>query len=168
MKQAPLTYYEDVAIGASWETPAITVTESQIGIFAGLTGDFADLHVDEQFARNMGFSGRVAHGILGLGLLDGLKNRSGVHFAVVAALSWSWRFTAPLYIGDRLRARLTIDEKRLTRRGDRGIVTLGIVGLKQDDTIAQRGQNQLLVMCRGLVLGPHDSTANEKAIRSGT
>lgn len=148
MKQASLTYYEDLAIGASWETPAITITESQIGLFAGLTGDFADLHVDEQFAREMGFDGRVAHGILGLGLIDGLKNRSGVHLAVVAALNWSWRFSAPLYIGDRLRARLVVEDKRLTSRGDRGILTLGIVGLKQDDTIVQQGQNQLMVLCR--------------------
>lgn len=154
MNQTPLTYYEDLTIGASWETPAITITESQIGMFAGLTGDFADLHVDEQFARDMGFDGRVAHGILGLGLIDGLKNRSGVRLAVVAALNWNWRFSAPLYIGDRLRARLVIEDKRMTRRGDRGILTLGITGLKQDGTVVQQGQNQLMVLCREAVRHP--------------
>jgi acyl dehydratase len=148
MNLQPLSYFEDLDIGASWETPGITVTESHITTFAGLTGDFADLHVDEAFATGMGFQGRVAHGILGLGLIDGLKNRSGIRFAVVAALNWNWRFSAPLYIGDRLHARLQIVEKRLTRRGDRGIVTLAIQGLKQDGTVVQEGRNELMVLCR--------------------
>lgn len=141
-------YYEDLEIGFAYETPAITVSEHHILGFAGLTGDFADVHVDEHFASEMGFKGRLAHGLLVLGLIDGLKNRALVNFHVVAALNWNWRFTGPIYVGDRLRARLTIAEKRLTSKGNRGIVTLEIEGLNQDEEIVQSGTNQIMVMCR--------------------
>ncbi|WP_459615367.1 MaoC family dehydratase [Bordetella sp. 2513F-2] len=148
MKLAELNYFEDLQVGDAWTTPAITITEGHIGAFAGLTGDFSDLHVDEDFAHGMGFPGRVAHGLLGLGLIDGLKNRSGVRFAVVAALNWNWRFSGPLYIGDRLHAELEIAALRRTSRGDRGIVTLHIAGRNQHGQAVQEGENQIMVLCR--------------------
>jgi acyl dehydratase len=148
MKLSDKNYYEDLDIGFEYETPAITVGEAHVLGFAGLTGDFADVHVDEAFAREMGFKGRLAHGILGLGLIDALKNRCLVGFHVVAALNWQWRFVGPLYIGDRLRARLTISEKRLTSRKGRGIITLAIKGVNQNDETVQEGTNQIMVLCR--------------------
>lgn len=148
MKLSEKNYYEDLEEGFSYETPAITVSESHVLGFAGLTGDFADVHVDEDFAREMGFKGRLAHGILVLGLIDALKNRCIVNFHVVAALNWNWRFNGPIYIGDRLRARLTIADKRLTKKGTRGIVTLNIEGINQDEDVVQYGTNQIMVMCR--------------------
>ncbi|MCA0423423.1 MAG: MaoC family dehydratase [Proteobacteria bacterium] len=148
MKLSEKNFYEDLEVGYSYETPAITVGEAHILGFAGLTGDFADVHVDETFAQEMGFRGRIAHGILGLGLIDALKNRCLVGFHVVAALNWNWRFAGPLYIGDRLGARLTILDKRLTRKGDRGIVTLEIKGINQNGEVVQEGQNQIMVLCR--------------------
>lgn len=148
MKLSERNYYEDLDVGYSYETPAITVSEHHVLGFAGLTGDFADVHVDEQFALEMGFKGRLAHGILVLGLIDALKNRCIVNFHVVAALNWNWRFAGPVYVGDRLRARLTIAEKRLTKAGNRGIVTLNIEGINQNEETIQYGTNQIMVMCR--------------------
>lgn len=148
MKLSERNYYEDLDVGYSYETPAITVSEHHVLAFAGLTGDFADVHVDEQFALEMGFKGRLAHGILVLGLIDALKNRCIVNFHVVAALNWNWRFAGPVYVGDRLRARLTIADKRLTKAGTRGIVTLNIEGINQNEETIQYGTNQIMVMCR--------------------
>ena len=59
-------HYEEIAKGLTWETGGITVTESHILAFAGLSGDFYDLHVDDDYARSLGFPGKVAHGLLGL------------------------------------------------------------------------------------------------------
>jgi len=70
-----LNWYEDCAVGDVFATGGIVVSESLIQGFAGLSGDFFDLHVDDEFARRLGYPGRVAHGILGLALTDGLKNR---------------------------------------------------------------------------------------------
>ena len=87
-----LLFYEDAPVGLAFDTEGIVVTESHVVQFAGLSGDFFALHMDDEFARSMGFQGRVAHGLLGLILLDGLKNRAAQRFQAVASLSWQWNF----------------------------------------------------------------------------
>ena len=140
--------YEDIAEDLAWETPGITVTESHIFAFAGLSGDFFEIHVDDEYARGMGFPGRVAHGILGLALTDGLKNRSEARFRGVASLSWSWNFRGPILIGDRIAATVRVAGKRLTKRPDRGILTLAITVRNQRGEVVQEGENLLMVLTR--------------------
>jgi 3-hydroxybutyryl-CoA dehydratase len=141
-------YYEDCAVGDAFTTGGIVVTESLIQGFAGVSGDFFDLHVDDQFAREHGFKGRVAHGILGLALTDGLKNRAEYRFRAIASLGWNWRFTGPILVGDRIRAEVTIADKRETKRADRGILTLAFKVKNQRDEVVQEGTNELMVYRR--------------------
>ncbi|CTQ55609.1 Bifunctional protein PaaZ [Roseibium album] len=139
-------HYEDITVGNWFETGRMVITESHIVQFAGLSGDFFDIHMDDQFARDDGFEGRVAHGLLGLVLADGLKNRASTQLAAIASLGWnSWSFRKPIYIGTTIQARVEIRSKRLTSKGDRGIVGLGF-NLKdcKGDTI-QEGDNLLLM-----------------------
>jgi len=143
-----LLYYEDVPDGLSFDTEGIVVTESHVVQFAGLSGDFFALHMDDEFARSLGFPGRVAHGLLGLILVDGLKNRASERFQAVASLSWQWNFRRPLYPGDRIHGRLRVREKRLTRRGDRGILTLAVEVVNQNGEVLQDGTNLLMVRTR--------------------
>ena len=86
------------------------VQDWHILTFAGLTGDFFDVHMDDRFAQELGFDGRIAHGLLGLALVDGLKNRAEVRLAAVASLSWTWDFRAPIRPGDRIHAEITLEE----------------------------------------------------------
>ena len=88
-------HYEEIAKGLTWETGGITVTESHILAFAGLSGDFYDLHVDDDYARSLGFPGKVAHGLLGLALADGLKNRSSVRLAAIVSLGLALELHRP-------------------------------------------------------------------------
>ena len=143
-----LMFYEDAPIGLSFETGGMVVTESHIVQFAGLSGDLFDLHMDDEFARSLGFSGRVAHGLLGLILMDGLKNRAAQRFAAVASLSWQWNFRRPLYPGDRIHGRVSVTDRRLTKRGDRGILTLSLELRNGKDQILQDGTNLLMVRSR--------------------
>jgi acyl dehydratase len=144
-----LNYFEDAAVGDTYRTGGIVVTEAQIAAFAGLSGDFFDLHVDDEFARGLGFTGRVAHGILGLALTDGLKNRAEYRFHGVASLGWNWKFTGPILIGDRIQAEITVQAKRETRRPDRGILTLAFEVRNQRGEVVQQGTNELMVLRRG-------------------
>lgn len=141
-------WYEDVEPGERFATGGIVVTESHVMGFAGLTGDFFDLHVDEEFARSLGFSGRVAHGILGLAIVDGLKNRAETRFRAVASLGWNWKFTRPILIGDRIHAEIEVQSKRETRRADRGILVLAFKVKNQKDEVVQEGTNDLMVLRR--------------------
>ena len=138
-------HYEEIAVGLSWETPGITVTESHILTFAGLTGDFYDLHVDDDYARSLGYPGKVAHGLLGLALADGLKNRSSVRLAAIVSLGWRWSFTGPILPGDRIGATISVTAMRETRRPERGIVTLEFDLWNGRRETVQRGENDMMV-----------------------
>ena len=143
-----LLFYEDAPVGLSLDTEGMVVTESHVVQFAGLSGDFFALHMDDDFARSLGFKGRVAHGLLGLILVDGLKNRAAQRFHAVASLSWQWNFRKSLYPGDRIHGHLTVVDKRLTSRGDRGILTLAIELRNGKGEVLQDGTNVLMVRTR--------------------
>ena len=140
-----LLRYEQIEPGLAFETGGITVTEGHITGFAGLTGDFYDIHMDDDYARALGYPGRVAHGLLGLALCDGLKNRAPVRFAAIVSLNWRWSFTGPILAGDRIAARISVLSKRTTRNAARGIVTLGFDLLNQKGEVVQKGENDLMV-----------------------
>lgn len=137
--------YDDIPEGLAWDTPGITVTEHHILAFAGLTGDFYELHVDDDYARGLGYPGKVAHGLLGLALADGLKNRSATRLAAIVSLGWRWRFAGPILAGDRIAARCRVVARRTTRHADRGIVTLDMELRNQRGEAVQAGENDLMV-----------------------
>lgn len=137
--------FEQLETGDWYETAGITVTEAHIVGFAGLTGDLFDVHMDDEFAREAGFPGRIAHGLLGLAMADGLKTRCPVRLLGLATLGWNWSFRAPLLPGDRIHARLWVVAKRDTRRAGRGIATLGMRVVNQRDETIQEGETQLLM-----------------------
>ncbi len=138
-------HFDDIAPGLSWQTGGIQVTEAHILAFAGLSGDFFDIHMDDRYAQSLGYPGRVAHGILGLALADGLKNRAQTQLAAIVSLGWRWRFTGAILVGDRLQATVRVATCRPTRHADRGIVTLDFALLNQKDEVVQEGQNDLMV-----------------------
>jgi acyl dehydratase len=146
MKLDPaLLRFEQMEPGFAFETGGISVTEAHITGFAGLTGDFYDIHMDDAYARALGYPGRVAHGLLGLALCDGLKNRAPIRFAAIVSLNWRWSFTGPILVGDRIAARITVLSKRMTKNPARGIVTLGFELLNQKTEVVQKGENDLMV-----------------------
>lgn len=137
-------WFEDLALGDHYDTGHIVVTEAHIVGFAGLSGDFFDLHVDDEFARAQGFPARVAHGLLGLAMADGLKNRAPVRIMVVAALGWNWSFRGPILAGDRIGVAVAVKAKRLNSKGDRSILTLGFAVRNQRGETVQEGETILL------------------------
>jgi acyl dehydratase len=146
MRIAPdLLRYEQIEPGLAFETGGITVTEGHITGFAGLTGDFYDIHMDDDYARELGYPGRVAHGLLGLALTDGLKNRASIRFAAIVSLNWRWSFTGPILVGDRIAARIAVLSKRMTKNPARGIVTLGFDLVNQKGEVVQKGENYMMV-----------------------
>lgn len=140
-------WYEDLELGDRYQTGGLVVTEAHIVTFAGLSGDFFDIHMDDEFARSQGFPARVAHGLLGLALADGLKNRAGVRVMAIASLGWNYRFKGPIFAGDRIRVEIAIAGKRISSKGQ-GILTLGFQLTKQTGEVAQEGETTLLVRFR--------------------
>ena len=137
--------YGDVGVGDWLETPSRMVTAEMIDAFAELTGDRFEIHMDDAAARRHGFGARVAHGLLVLSLVDGLKNQAQAQFRAIASLGWNFQFERPVLAGDVIQARVTVRDKRTTAKKERGIVTLGFSVANQDGMVVQSGQNLLMV-----------------------
>ena len=137
--------YDALEAGDHYRTAGVTITEAHVVGFAGISGDLFDVHMDDEFARQAGFSGRIAHGLLGLSMADGLKTRSKVRLKGIATLNWNWSFRAPLLIGDRIHVEIAVNAKRPTRKPGRGIVTLGMRVVNQRAETVQEGETQLLM-----------------------
>lgn len=143
-----LYFFEDIEIGDVIETASLTITTDQIDRFADLTGDRFEIHMSEEGAARHGFPSRVAHGLLILSLVDGLKNQADAQFAAVASLGWDWKFVAPVLPGDVIRVCMTVTGKRETKRPDRGILTIQFDVVNQDAKTVQSGINTLMVRRR--------------------
>ena len=70
-------YFEEFEVGYANESAGRTVTEADVVQFAGLSGDYNQLHTDAQFAATTPYGERIAHGLLGLSMATGLASRSG-------------------------------------------------------------------------------------------
>jgi 3-hydroxybutyryl-CoA dehydratase len=106
--------YDELAVGMSAEH-AKTVTEADVVLFAGITGDFNPVHVDAEAAAQSVFGGRIAHGMLSAGLVSAaiaMKLPGAGSIYVAQTL----RFTKPVRIGDTVTARVEVAELLPKRR----------------------------------------------------
>lgn len=145
---AGLYAYDDFQIGDWFETAEETITEELIDQFANLTGDRFAIHMDNTAARALGFERRVAHGLLILSLIDGLKNQTDIKMQAVASLGWEWRFSKPILARDTIKAIWTVTAKRMTRDPIRGIVTFTVDVQNQHAETVQSGTNNLMLLTR--------------------
>ena len=136
---------DDLVAGDRLTTGSVEVTADLIRRYAEVSGDRYTLHLDDEAARDLGFPSLIAHGILILGLADGLKFNSPVQFDAIASLGWDMKFSKPVFAGDRIRVEITVKEKRATSRPDRGIVTMEFVVKNQRGEIVQSGTNKLMM-----------------------
>jgi 3-hydroxybutyryl-CoA dehydratase len=124
-------YYEEMTVGDRREFRAVTITETHVVNFAGITGDQFSLHMDAEYAKTTPFKQRIAHGLLvlscGAGLIPILPGR------MLAFLGMDdVRFRAPVFISDTVHPIMEIVGKKDKPPG--GVVTI-------DETILnQRGE----------------------------
>lgn len=137
--------YDDLEIGDVICTACRTITTQHIDDFAALTGDYFDIHMDREAARNKGFPDRVAHGLLILSLMDGLKNQAEARLDAIASLGWDWKFSKPVFAGDVIQGVLRVTAKRQTKHANRGIVTFEGLIWNQHETCVQSGTNTLML-----------------------
>jgi acyl dehydratase len=145
MSGPPRRYFEDIEVGEEYESPSRTVTEADIVIFAGLSGDYNILHTDAEFMKRSIFGERIAHGLLGLAIQSGLLTRAMPPYATLAFAGMRWKFKGPIKIGDTIRVQARVAAKKETSKADRGLVTLERRVLNQRDEVVQEGDTDLMV-----------------------
>jgi acyl dehydratase len=143
-------YYEDFVVGEIADTPGRTVTEADLVNYAGISGDFNPLHTDAEFASRTLFGQRIAHGPLGFSILMGLLGRLGhLDGTAIAMLGIKdWQFKAPIFIGDTIRGRVHIDDKRESKDVSRGVVVRRVQVVNQRDEVVQEGVLPVMVRRR--------------------
>jgi len=146
-------YYEDLGVGEEYESPGRTITEADIVNFSAISGDWSPVHCDEEYCQRTPYKTRIAHGLLGLAVVEGLKQRIPAFADVryMASLYWNYKFTGPILIGDTIRIRVKIASKRETKQPDREIVVEYITMVNQRDEVVQEGEHGLMALRKGTV-----------------
>jgi acyl dehydratase len=121
-------YFEEFEVGQRVTSPGRTVSDSDIFTFAGLSGDFNQIHTDAEFSKHTPFGQRVAHGLLGLSIASGLAMRTGVLEGTVLAFReiLEWKFVKPVFIGDTVYVELEIKETKAMPRVGGGLITISL------------------------------------------
>jgi acyl dehydratase len=132
-------YWEEWDIGAEFTSPARTVTESDIVMFAGLSGDYNPLHVNEEYCKTTQFGTRIAHGPLVYAIAAGLLFQLHLYDdTLIAFLGFeNLRFTNPVKAGDTIHAKVKVLEKRESSRADRGVMKRELKVFNQRDEMVQ-------------------------------
>jgi acyl dehydratase len=137
-------YFEEYTVGAQRNTSGRTITETDVVIHAGHSGDYFPHHVDAEFARESSFGQRIAHGTMtfaiGIGLTAGQINPVAFTYGYDRL-----RFPKPVFIGDTIHTRVTIKEKQPDpKRSDSGRV------IEACEVINQRGE--VVMYCEHILI----------------
>jgi len=143
-------YFDEFYVGRRFITARRTITEEDIQAFANLTGDDDPIHTDAVYAAGHPFGQRVAHGLLGLSIAEGLAVQLGIIEGTLLAFRevLEWKFSAPIFIGDEVGAVFNVVETKAVPRLNGGLVTLFAEITNQDGRIVQHGKWSMLVMDR--------------------
>jgi len=138
----PAVFFEDLSVGQEFTSPGRTVTEADIVIFAGLSGDYNVLHTDAEHMKTSIFGERIAHGLLGLGIQQGLASRGEPAAAHGLLSALKWKFKGPIKIGDTVHVLSRIAGKRDGPDAGRGLVTVERRLVNQRGEVVQEGETE--------------------------
>ena len=144
----PGKFFDDFVVGEEYITPTRTLTETDVVLFAAMSGDYNELHTSEAFGKTTQFGKRIGHGLLGLAVSHGLFFRLGlVEGTAIAFLGIdSWKFEAPFFLGDTIRVKVRVAEKTPSRsKPDRGVIRFFFQVLKQDQSVIQSGFKTIMI-----------------------
>ncbi|OGO05530.1 MAG: dehydratase [Chloroflexi bacterium RBG_13_56_8] len=142
-------YFEEFALDQEMESPSHTVTEEDVIQFAELSGDHNPMHTDAEFARQTPFGQRIAHGLLGLSMASGLAWGTGfIEGTVEAFTGLTWKFRAPVFLGDSIRVRVKVEKLRPMPSMEGGIVVFDARLLNQHDKVVQQGEWTMIIRGR--------------------
>jgi 3-hydroxybutyryl-CoA dehydratase len=142
-------YFEDFALDSVSTSRSRTVTEADIVNFAGLSGDFIELHVSEAYAAKGPFGKRIAHGALVFSISTGLTVQTiDIDDTVIAFYGMDkLRFTRPVFIGDTIHVVKKVIVKE-QKGEDRGVVTFETTVLNQNGETVIIYTDKLLLKAR--------------------
>jgi acyl dehydratase len=140
--------FDDLTVGDEWETPGRTITETDVVLFAGISGDYNPLHCNHNLADKGPFGQPVAHGLLGLAIATGLLSAAPRIDTLAFVSILDWKFILPIAFGDTISVVSRVEALQSQGRGRRGLVTWHRQIKNQDGRVVQEGKTQTLVRAR--------------------
>ena len=138
-------FYEDIEEGTEHESSGRTVTEADVVNFAGLSADFNNMHIDEEFAKNTVFKTRVAHGMCVLSIATGLWFTMP-RLATIAFMGLQdWRFSGAVKPGDLVKITRKLVEKKEHKGPNMGFLNWEVNVVNQEGDVVQKGVWVILV-----------------------
>jgi 3-hydroxybutyryl-CoA dehydratase len=135
--------FEQVEVGESFDG-RMTVSEAHIVIASGIFGDFAPLHVDEEFAKGTMFGTRIAHGTLITGIMAGVLS-SHFNGTAIGYLEQDVRFLAPVLPGNTVTSEWRVLDAVEKRKLGGGIVSLAVECRREDGTVVLEGTAKAII-----------------------
>lgn len=137
-------YFEEFELNEKRSTGGRTVTETDIVIHAGQSGDFFPHHMDEEWCKTQPFKKRIAHGTLIFTIAVGLT----AHVINEVAMTYGYdrlRFIKPVFIGDTIKATVTISNIKEHKKPGFGLVTELVEVFNQHGEVVMVCEHVLLV-----------------------
>lgn len=143
-------FFEEFSLGQKGTSAGRTISEADISTFAGISGDFNQIHTDAEFAKSTSFGQRIAHGLLGLSIASGLAVQTGILGPNVIAFREvnEWKFIKPIFIGDTIKVEMEVVETKHLPRLKAGSLTLAAKVLNQANDVCMNGLWTVLVKTR--------------------
>ena len=136
-------YFEEFETNEERTTGGRTITETDIGIHAGQTGDFFPHHMDEEWCKTQPFGKRIAHGTLIFSVAIGMTAQVINEVAMTYGYE-RLRFTKPVFIGDTIRVKVTISAKKEHKKPGFGLITELVEVFNQ--------RQELVMVCEHILL----------------
>lgn len=139
--------FDDIEVGARWRSTGRTLTEADLHEACKSSGDWHPIHADAEYAKTTPLGQRIFQGTYGLHIAFGMATKfPDLGEGVIAALGFSsWRYLAPLFVGDTVSVAVEIVGKRPTADGQRGVLERRIQLLNQSGHVVQDGVTQTMV-----------------------
>lgn len=141
-------YFEEFELNSSRETGGRTITETDIVLHAGQTGDFYPHHMDAEWCKTQPFKQRIAHGTLIFSIAIGMTANEVNEVAMTYGYE-RLRFIKPVFIQDTIRVKISIKEKKEYKKPGMGLVTELVETYNQ--------HNELVMVCEHILLAQKKS-----------
>lgn len=139
--------FDKIEVGTQYQSAGRTICEADIVNFAGVTGDFNSLHMDEEWVRsNTPYPGRIAHGLLVHSVGEGLRCGELDSWKILAFLETQRKMLLPVLPGDRIQQNYRVASKKPSSKDpSRGVVEVEVAVTNQKGETVQSGYNRYLI-----------------------
>jgi len=142
-------FYDDLKHKDEFITRGRTISDSVVTNYAGVSGDFGDIHLDREIGKTTIFGKNIAHGLCVLSVASGLVVQTGILNKTIAFYGiQNWSFTKPVFFDDTIKVKILVLDKKESSRKDRGLIVFGINILNQRDEVVQRGEWSVMLSRR--------------------